>query len=196
VSYTLPNCPQGEKCEDILASDCVSYKGPNLPTLGILNNDRLLTILTKLHKVVNILKGVGAVGVQQYTATCTPPAGTTTPLVVTYLGLGPVYTSAAGATSIGSVVTVGSTTGLTLGMTVEVLSGTGAFVANTTVIGLTSNSFTVNTAPTTALSGGAVVRAYGSDHQVFTITVLPGTPQTFKAFISSHVILSGTGTIV
>jgi hypothetical protein len=52
VTYTLPTCPQGEKCEEVSKTDCVKYVGPNLPALDILNDDRLIKILTKLHKVV------------------------------------------------------------------------------------------------------------------------------------------------
>lgn len=198
VTYTLPTCPEGEKCVEVSKTDCVKYVGPNLPALEILNDDRLITILTKLHKVVNALKGQSAIGLQTYTATCTPAAGTTTPLVVRYLGLGPSYTSIPGAVGSGTTITVSSTTGLSVGMTVEVISGVGAFAAGTTVTAVVNTtSFTVSAAPTTALSGGAsVVRATGAEHKIFEITVLPNAPQTFKAFITSPVKVSGLGTII
>lgn len=198
VTYTLPTCPQGEKCEEVSKTDCVKYVGPNLPALDILNDDRLIKILTKLHKVVNTLKGQNAVGLQTYTATCTPPTGTTTPLVVRYLGLGPIYTSTAGAIGSSTTITVGSTTGLSVGMTIEVISGVGAFAAGTTVTAVVNTtSFTVSAAPTTALSGGAtIVKGTGTEHTIFEITVLPNAPQTFKAFATSAVKVSGTGTII
>lgn len=198
VTYTLPSCPEGEKCEEVSKTDCVKYSGPNLPALGILNEDRLITILTKLHNVVNTLKGQSAITVQPYTATCLPPTGTTTPLVIKYLGLGPVYTSTPGATGAGTTITVGSTTGLAVGMTVEVISGMGAFTAGTTVTAVVNTtSFTVSAAPITPLSGGAtIVKALGSEHTIFQLTVLPNAPQTFKAFIGSPIKVSGTGTIV
>ena len=68
------------------------------------------------------------------------------------------YTSAAGATSAGAIVTVTSTTGLSAGMQVSVTAGIGAFTATATVSAVTSaTTFTVSPAPTTALSGGASV---------------------------------------
>jgi hypothetical protein len=156
-----------------------------------------MTVLTKLHKVVNLLKGNGALAVQTYTATATPPTGSTTPLVLTYLGLGPMFVSAAGATNSGATIVVGSTSGLSVGMTLEVFTGVGAFPANTTVSSITNaTTFVASAAPTTNLSNSAVVRAFGTEHQPYTITVVPGTPQMFKAFPASVVIISGTGTIV
>lgn len=196
-ALNLPACPGGEPCEEVSKVDCVSFVGPNLPALGILNGDRLLAILTKLHKVINPLLNT-PVPLVSYTATNTGTTAPIAPLVVTYLGLGPVYTSTAGATSSGSTITVGSTTGLSAGMTVQVIAGTGAFASNTTVSSVSnSTTFVVSQAPTTALSGGAtVIKATGSDHQIFTITVSSGTPQTFIAFAGSPVKVSGTGTIV
>jgi len=196
-ALNLPPCLGGEACEELLKTDCVSYVGPNLPALGINKDDRLITILTKLHKVVNGLINP-AIPIATYTATNTGTGANIPPLVVSYLGLGPVYTSTAGATGSGTTITVGSTTGLAVGMTVEVVSGTGAFAANTTVTSIpNATSFVVSAAPSTALSGGAtVVRATGSQHQIFTINVLPNVPQSFKAFAGSPVKVSGTGTIV
>jgi hypothetical protein len=69
-----------------------------------------------------------------------------------------VYASAAGATSAGTTITVGSTAGLSVGMRVTVSAGVGAFAAGTRVVTIpTATTFTVSTAPTTALSGGASV---------------------------------------
>lgn len=189
----LPPCVDGEPCEEVLGVECSGYTGPNLPAFGILNQDRLLTMLLKMHKVVNPLLD-SPIPLASYTATST----TATPMVVTYLGLGPVYTSTAGATSASTTITVGSTTGLAIGMTVSVTAGVGAFAPGTTVATITSGtSFTVSQAPTTPLSGGAsVIRAVGSDHQIFTITVVQGSPKSFQAFATSPVKLSGTGTIV
>jgi hypothetical protein len=78
----------------------------------------------------------------------TVPAGTTQ------------YTSAAGATSVGAQITVGSTTGMLVGHYVRVTSGapTGAVTYNTRVISIDSaTTFTVNRAPTTVFAGGATV---------------------------------------
>lgn len=68
------------------------------------------------------------------------------------------YTSTAGATSVGNIVTVTSTTGLAVGMTPAITAGVGTFAANTTVTAITSaTTFTVSSVPTVALSGGATV---------------------------------------
>jgi len=75
------------------------------------------------------------------------------------------YLSVPGATSSGTTVTIpssnGTTSGLRVGMPVFVHSGTGAFAAGTTIASInhTAKTFTVSSAPTTALSGNAVVRA-------------------------------------
>jgi hypothetical protein len=192
-TVSLPPCPSGEACDEILFTDCVKFTGPNLPALGITNGDRLLTVLTKLHKVLN---GVitPTIPLANYVATAT----TATPYVVSYLGLGPVYTSTAGATSSNATITVGSTTGLVVGMTLEVTAGIGAFAANSTVLSVpTTTTFVASAVPTTALSGGAtVVRATGSNHQIFNISVAQGTPRSFRAFVGSNIVVSGTGTIV
>lgn len=71
------------------------------------------------------------------------------------------FTSASGATSSGTTITVGSTTGLRVGMPVRVTSGTGTFVSGTVVTAITNGTtFTVSTIPSLALSGGAVVTGY------------------------------------
>lgn len=60
VSYTLPDCPGGESCDEISKADCVTYKGPNLSLLGINNNARLKDVLIALHQTLML---------QQYNAT-------------------------------------------------------------------------------------------------------------------------------
>jgi hypothetical protein len=191
-AVNLPPCVGGEACDEVSFTECIKFVGSNLPALGVLNGDRLITVLGKLHKVVNSLLAQ-PIALTNYTATST----TTKPMVVSYLGLGPVYTSTAGATGSTNTITVGSTTGLVAGMTVQVTAGVGAFAANTTVVSVpTLTTFVVSAVPTTALSGGAtVITATGSEHQIFNISVVQGTPKTFRAFIGSYVIVSGTGTI-
>jgi len=191
----LPPCNGGERCEEITGADCVGHLGPNLPALGVVSGERLASVLSKIHQAVNALR-VTPITLGTYTATNTATAGSV-PLVVTYLGLGPVYTSGSGATNSGAAITVGSTAGLIVGMTLEVVTGTGAFPANTTVVSIASaTSFVASQAPSTNLSSGAVIRGTGSEHQGFTVNVARGIPQTFKAFIGSPVKVSGTGTIV
>lgn len=193
----LPACPGGEACEETMSVECSTYVGPNLPALGILNSDRLLTMLLRMHKVINPLLAV-PVPVVSYVATNTATGANPAPMVVSYLGLGPVYTSTPGATGTTSTITVGSTTGLVAGMSLEVIAGVGAFAPGTTVVTVQSTTqFVASAAPSTPLSGGqSVIRATGADHQIFTISVAAGTPQSFKAFATSPVTLSGTGTIV
>ena len=190
VSYTLPDCPDGESCEEILNANCVKYTGPNLPSIGVSSGERLKSVLIKIYKSIN-----SAVATKTYTilvnssqssttveyldanevlATQTVTAGNTaticaienTPQVMSGTGFlikGPiVYTSSQGATSNGTTITVASTTGLIAGQTVFVYSGTGAFAANTTVSSVTNaTTFVVSTAPTTALTGtAAIIKAY------------------------------------
>lgn len=190
VSYTLPDCPGGESCEEILNSKCVKYTGPNLPSLGITSGERLKDVLIKIYKSLN-----SAVVTKTYTilvnslqssttveyldaneafATETVTAGNSvticaienTPQLMSgsgFLVKGPiVYTSSQGATSNGTTITVASTTGLTVGDTVFVYSGTGAFAANTLVSSITNaTTFVVSANPTVALTGTAtIIKAY------------------------------------
>ena len=192
-AINLTPCVSGETCDELIKSDCTKLVGANLPALGILDGDRLTTVLSKLHKLIN-----GMISTPITRATYTATSTTSTPMVVRYLGLGPVYKSSVGATGSTTSITVGSTAGLAVGMTLEVTAGVGAFAAGTTVSAITSATvFAASQAPTTALSGGAsVITATGTDHQVFSISVAQGTPQTFKAFVGSPVKVSGTGTIL
>lgn len=72
------------------------------------------------------------------------------------------YVSAAGATSSGTTITVGSTTNLVVGMQVAVTTPVGQFAPGTFITAIPSaTTFTVNVAPTIVLSGGAsIVSAY------------------------------------
>ncbi|MDP2187669.1 MAG: SUMF1/EgtB/PvdO family nonheme iron enzyme [Sphingobacteriaceae bacterium] len=71
------------------------------------------------------------------------------------------YVSAPGASSNGNTITVNTTSGLRVGMPVHVSAGTGVFEPQTVVTAiLNSTSFSVSTAPSTPLSGGAVVTAF------------------------------------
>lgn len=190
VSYTLPDCPAGEKCEEISNSNCVKYTGPNLPSLGISSGERLKDVLIKIYKSLNsavvtktytiLVTGSQTKTTVEYldanevlaTVSVNPDDSTTicaienTPQVMSgsgFLVKGPiVYTSSAGATSSGTTITVASTTGLSAGQTVFVYSGTGAFAANTTVSSITNaTTFVVSAAPTLDLSGTtAVIKAY------------------------------------
>lgn len=66
----------------------------------------------------------------------------------------------ASASSSGTTVSVSSTAGLYVGMTVAVVSGTGEFQANTTITAISAGvSFTVSSSPSVALSSAAI-KAY------------------------------------
>ena len=68
------------------------------------------------------------------------------------------YISAPGATSLGSVITVSTTTGLTVNAPPTVLSGTGTFAPGTIILSIDSGTtFTVSLVPIVALSGGSTV---------------------------------------
>ena len=71
------------------------------------------------------------------------------------------YTSAVGASSASTVVTVSSTSGLAAGMVPTISAGTGAFAANTTVTAVTGpTTFTVSAAPITPLSSATVKASF------------------------------------
>ena len=81
------------------------------------------------------------------------------------------YVSSSGATSIGTTVTVPSTIGLIVGMTVTVTSGTGSFAPNTTVTSISgSTKFIVSSTPITPLSGTAVVSGFSDNLTTFSVT--------------------------
>lgn len=95
-------------------------------------------------------------------------------------------------TSAGSVVTVTSTAGLIVGLTVAVTAGTGAFAAGTTITAINSaTTFTVSAAPTTALSGatiaytGLAVQASSSDVFTYANRTATGLGTTTVADVGS-----------
>lgn len=111
------------------------------------------------------------------------------------------YTSAAGATSSSTTVTVGSTTNLVVGMGVIVTAGTGLFVPGTTVTAITSaTTFTVSTTPSTPLSGGASVVTAAWPFTTYITNQLTGTPGgagTYAIYPNQNVsstTITGTGT--
>ena len=88
----------------------------------------------------------------------TPLSSTATYYNVPLTGGLAKYTSAAGATSSGTTITVTSTANLEIGMALTITAGTGQFDANTVVTDIASlTSFTVSLTPIVALSGGSTV---------------------------------------
>lgn len=68
------------------------------------------------------------------------------------------YVSAVDATSLGTILTVSSTTGLRVGMPITKTAGSGTIAAGTVVTSITdATHFIVSVAPNPVLSGGAVV---------------------------------------
>lgn len=62
-----------------------------------------------------------------------------------------------GVTSVGTTITVNNTSNLRVGMPIRVIGGTGAFVSNTIISSIiNSTQFTVNTAPSVALSSANI----------------------------------------
>ena len=99
------------------------------------------------------------------------------------------YTSDTGATSNGTIITVGATAGTTnlqVGMALNVSTGTGLFAPGTYVTAINSaTSFIINQAPQTPLSGGAnVVTAYPCN----TLTITPAwtTPPDATSVYTIH----------
>lgn len=191
VVSPLPVCVGGEPCEETYSSSCVYYTGPNLPALNIENQDRFIDMLTKIHKIINELINT-PIPVVSYTATNTDSNSN---FIVNYLSVGPVY-NGLNANSIDTSITVSSTTGLEVGMTIRVTSGIGSFAEGTIVVSiLNDTTFTVSIPPITVLSN-ATIRASGDKHKIFSITIEPNMSKTFDAFFNSPIKVSGTGTIV
>jgi hypothetical protein len=104
------------------------------------------------------------------------------------------YTSAAGATSSGTTITVGSTTNLAQGMFVSVTAGTGVFAANTTVSSVTdATHFVVSAAPTTALAGGASV-VTASKFGTLSASALTGATAGFLSISNGTFKVGGSNT--
>ncbi len=104
------------------------------------------------------------------------------------------YTSAAGATSATTTITVGSTINLAVGMYVSVTAGTGVFAAGTTVSSITDGThFVVTTAPTTALSGGATV-VTGCKFAVLSASLLTGATAGFLSITNGTFKIGGSNT--
>ena len=80
-------------------------------------------------------------------------------------------TNGAGATA-QTTITVNSTSGLSVGMVVTVVSGAGAFALNTTITSINANGtqFVVSAAPTTALVNATIAAS-----KLTVIGITPGT---------------------
>jgi hypothetical protein len=104
----------------------------------------------------------------------TPLGSSTTYYNVPLTGGTGKYTSAAGATSSSTLITVTSTTGLEIGMLVTVTAGTGSFAAGTVVTDISRIHIEVSQEPIIPLSNGAVVRADATGAYA-DITVSSGT---------------------
>jgi len=120
--------------------------------------------------VIRIKSGTGAGQVRQITRTL--------PGAV-------VYTSAAGATNSGTLVTVGTTANLTVGMALNVASGTGEFAMNSYVTIINSGTtFTVNQALNVPLSNSAVVT--GAPYNVLRVSPAWTTLPTAGSVYTIH----------
>lgn len=129
-------------------------------------------------KVLEVLSGT------QFTVTVAP----TTPLS------GGATIVSGGAASAGNVITVPSTVGLTTGMVPAVTTGTGTFAANTVITAITgATTFTVNNAPSVALSGGATVIAAGG---IITVASTTGLSIGMRPQVSAGTGAFAANTIV
>lgn len=95
------------------------------------------------------------------------------------------YTSAAGATSSGTTITVTDVTNLVVGMQVTVTAGLGAFAWETTVVSIDTgaNTFVVSNAPTTPLSGGATVVKGSSNNTLFVTPAWTTVPDNTSVYV-------------
>lgn len=104
----------------------------------------------------------------------------------------------AGAGNVGTVITVPTTTGLSAGLVPKIGAGTGTFAANTVITSITSSTtFTINVAPTVALSGGLTTIQAGGTITVPSTTGLqtgmsPVITAGIGAFAANTIITSVT----
>lgn len=187
LSYVYTDCVGGEPCDELMFAECIKYKGPNLPNIGVTSGMKLKELLININKYVGgpqftktytvLVNSLQSATTIEYldlndgwvsitvTASTSPSvicARENSPVIISGTGSlikGPiVYTSSIGATSSGVTITVASTTGLVVGQTVFVYSGVGKFADLTTVASIVdSTHFTVSSSPITALSGGQTI---------------------------------------
>jgi hypothetical protein len=104
------------------------------------------------------------------------------------------YTSAAGATSLLTVVTVSSTTGLAEGMWLRMVSGTGTLRAGTIVSKIIdATRFEVSLAPTVALSNNAVIAGYPLMTNICPVAVANGFTSEFDYTVVSTTAANNIG---
>jgi hypothetical protein len=104
------------------------------------------------------------------------------------------YTSAAGATNLLTVVTVGSTTGLVEGMWLRIVSGTGTLKAGTIVSKIISaTQFELSLAPSVALSNSAVIAGYPLMTNICPVAVANGFTSEFDYTVVSTTASNNIG---
>ena len=104
------------------------------------------------------------------------------------------YTSAPGATSLLTVVTVGSTTNLVEGMWLRVVSGTGTLKAGTIVSKIIdATKFELSLAPTVALSSSAVIAGYPLMTNICPVAVANGFTSEFDYTVVSTTVANKIG---
>ncbi|MCX6246455.1 MAG: SUMF1/EgtB/PvdO family nonheme iron enzyme [Bacteroidetes bacterium] len=93
-----------------------------------------------------------------------------------------------------TVIIVGTTAGLKIGMPVTVTSGTGVFAAGTVVTQIIdATTFKISTSPTIDLSGGAVVTGYGA---TITVTSTAGLGLGMPVSVTAGTGVFAAGSIV
>jgi hypothetical protein len=111
------------------------------------------------------------------------------------------YTSAAGASSVTTTVTVASTTGLRVGMVVRVASGGGSFTAGTSVTAVTSaTTFTVNIPPiglggTSVIEGSPAVRNLYLNPTATMSVAANSSLGIYRNLIGSSNVIAGPGAV-
>ena len=56
VPAIIPVCANPEYCSELVDSRCVIYTGTDLTSIGVLQNDRLETILQKINTAISLLQ--------------------------------------------------------------------------------------------------------------------------------------------
>ncbi|MFA9212577.1 MAG: T9SS type A sorting domain-containing protein [Candidatus Methylacidiphilales bacterium] len=104
------------------------------------------------------------------------------------------YTSAAGATNLLTLVTVGSTTNLVEGMWLRIVSGTGTLRAGTIVSKIIDGTrFEVSLAPSVALSNSAVIAGYPLMTNICPVAVATGFTSEFDYTVVSTTVANNIG---
>jgi len=163
-------------------------------TAGNVGTNNVITAInsaTKFTVLNNVTTVVTAGGVLRAYVVPQNTFGTTSSSNVSSVAS---YTSASGATSTLTLVTVASTTGLVEGMWLRVVSGTGTLKAGTIVSKIIdATKFELSLAPTVALSNNAVIAGYPLMTNICPVAVSNGFTSEFDYTVVSTTVANNIG---